>query len=97
LDGVDFNWEWPAEEQSNSDPNSFPTDGANFVATVQLLKQMFAADPTPRTISVTAPGGSYYALNYPYAGLAQYANWIIVEDYDMNGYNPSQWGKAFQQ
>ena len=88
FDGIDFDWEYPAGggEAGNS---ASPSDGANYAALLQLVRQKFDALGSQSgrryEISVASPAGIDKIATFNLAGLAPSVDRFNVMTYDFHG------------
>ncbi|KAI9467480.1 class V chitinase-like protein, partial [Coemansia mojavensis] len=87
LDGIDFDWEYPGAwdipiEDGNGLVPYDPTDGSNYL---EFLKELRAALPSDKSISIAAPASYWYLKNFPIAEMAKYLDYIIYMTYDFHG------------
>ncbi len=88
FDGIDFDWEYPGGggESGNS---ASPSDGANYAALLQLVRQKFDALGSQLgrryEISVAAPGGNDKIAALNPAGLAPSVDRFNLMSYDFHG------------
>ena len=88
FDGVDFDWEYPGGGGLESNASS-PDDGANYVATLQLLRQKLndlGAELGRRyEISVASAAGVDKIQNFRLAELKNVVDFFNVMTYDFHG------------
>lgn len=88
FDGVDFDWEYPGGGGLASNAVS-PDDGANYAATLQLVRQKLdgLALETGRTyeISVASPAGSDKIANFNLSEMKEVVDFFNVMTYDFHG------------
>ncbi|GAM43051.1 hypothetical protein TCE0_044f17555 [Talaromyces pinophilus] len=82
IDGVDFDWEYPGEPDIPGIPAGSSDEGANYLA---FLKDLKAALPDGKTVSIAAPASYWYLRAFPIQEIAQTIDWIIYMTYDLHG------------
>ncbi len=88
FDGIDFDWEYPGGggEAGNS---ASPSDGANYAALLQLVRQKFDALGAQLgrryEISVASPAGIDKIATFNLAGLAPSVDHFNLMSYDFHG------------
>jgi chitinase len=82
LDGVDFDWEYPGAPDIPGTPPGSPTDGPNYLAFLQLLRQQL---PAGKTISIAAPASYWYLKGFPIASMSSVLDYIVYMTYDLHG------------
>jgi chitinase len=82
LDGVDFDWEYPGAPDIPGTPPGSPTDGPNYLAFLQLLRQQL---PAGKTISIAAPASYWYLKGFPIASMSSVVDYIVYMTYDLHG------------
>ncbi len=88
FDGVDFDWEYPGGggEEGNA---ASPSDGANYAALLQLVRQKFDALGAQLgrryEISVASPAGVDKIATFNLAGLAPSVDRFNLMSYDFHG------------
>ncbi|KAJ5081191.1 killer toxin alpha/beta [Penicillium angulare] len=92
LDGVDFDWEYPGEQDIPGIPKGLTSDGANYLAFLKKMKTNF---PFDKTVSIAAPASYWYLKNFPIEEMSKTLDYIVYMTYDLHG----QWdyGKEWTQ
>ncbi|KAJ5715533.1 glycoside hydrolase [Penicillium malachiteum] len=82
LDGVDFDWEYPGETDTEGIPAGSSDEGDKFLA---FLKDVREALPSDKILSITAPASYWYLQNFPIAEMAEVVDFINYMTYDLHG------------
>ncbi|KAK3317910.1 killer toxin alpha/beta [Apodospora peruviana] len=82
LDGVDFDWEYPGAIDIPGTPPGQPTDGANYLKFLSVMK---SALPAGKTMSIAAPASYWYLKSFPIRQMAEYLDYIVYMTYDLHG------------
>ena len=92
VDGVDFDWEYPGAHDIPGTPPGSPSDGANYLKFLKLLKSKL---PAGKTLSIAAPASYWYLREFPISEIAKVLDYIVYMTYDLHG----QWdyGNHFSQ
>jgi len=72
LDGVDFDWEFPAD----------PAEGNTYLTLLASLRSLL---PAGMTVSVAAPASYYHLKNFLIAQMASVVNYVVFMTYDLHG------------
>ncbi|KAJ5274037.1 killer toxin alpha/beta [Penicillium angulare] len=82
LDGVDFDWEYPGEQDIPGIPKGLTSDGANYLAFLKNMKLNF---PFDKTVSIAAPASYWYLKNFPIEEMSKTLDYIVYMTYDLHG------------
>ncbi|KAF9116149.1 hypothetical protein BGX27_004489 [Mortierella sp. AM989] len=86
FDGLDFDWEYPSDEQRGGHPN----DPKNFVDFLREFREAADAedlkDGQERLIlSIALPGGPFHGQYFTVPELAKYVDWFNIMAYNLHG------------
>jgi GH18 family chitinase len=82
LDGVDFDWEYPAAPDIPGIPAGDKDDGLRYL---QFLKLVRAALPAQKTVSIAAPASFWYLKGFPIKEISDVVDYIVYMTYDLHG------------
>ncbi|KAI9651823.1 MAG: hypothetical protein M1829_002136, partial [Trizodia sp. TS-e1964] len=82
LDGVDIDWEYPAEPDIPGIPAGTLADSLGYVTLVGLLK---AKLPPGVTVSFCAPASFWYLQGFFIKQMEQYVDYVTYMAYDLHG------------
>ncbi|PKX96685.1 class V chitinase Chi100 [Aspergillus novofumigatus IBT 16806] len=82
LDGVDWDWEYPAEPDIPGIPAGTEADTTGFFLLLNELKQEI---PSGKTVSVTAPASFWYLQYFPIEALSLVVDYVVYMTYDLHG------------
>ncbi|KAI9149971.1 Killer toxin subunits alpha/beta [Paramyrothecium foliicola] len=82
LDGVDFDWEYPAEPDIPGIPAGDPEESLNYL---QFVKVVRAKMPKDKTVSIAAPASYWYLKQFLIAEMSEYLDYIVYMTYDLHG------------
>ncbi len=82
LDGIDFDWEYPGASDIPGAGSGSPQDGSNYLA---FLKELRAALPKDKSISIAAPASYWYLRNFPIKEIGEVVTYIVYMTYDLHG------------
>lgn len=82
LDGIDFDWEYPGEQDIPGIPVSSTVDSAGYLRFLQTVR---ARLPSNMTISVAAPASYWYLQNFPMRNISDTIDYIVFMTYDLHG------------
>ncbi|PYI35708.1 glycoside hydrolase, partial [Aspergillus indologenus CBS 114.80] len=85
LDGVDWDWEYPAEPDIPDIPADSTDDGTNFFLFLLELQMQMAIDAPDKTISTTAPSSFWYLKGIPIMAISEVVDYIVLMAYDLHG------------
>jgi chitinase len=74
LDGIDLDWEYPAENDIPGIPSSTKADVGNFVAFMSSLRNKM---PDGKTISFTAPASYWYLRAFEMSKLSLLVDYVV--------------------
>jgi Chitinase len=72
LNGVDFDWEFPAD----------PAEGNTYLTFLASLRSLL---PAGKTVSVATPASYYHLKNFPIAQMASVVDYVVFMTYDLHG------------
>ncbi|EGV61073.1 hypothetical protein CANTEDRAFT_116318 [Yamadazyma tenuis ATCC 10573] len=82
LDGVDLDWEYPAETGIADIPDDYSGNGKKFLSLIKTIKGSL---PSGKTLSVAIPATYNYLKNYPVADMQSYVDYFVFMTYDLHG------------
>ncbi|KAF4223780.1 hypothetical protein CNMCM8980_010274 [Aspergillus fumigatiaffinis] len=82
LDGVDWDWEYPAEPDIPGIPAGTEAETTGFFLLLNELKQEI---PSGKTVSVTAPASFWYLQYFPIEALSLVVDYVVYMTYDLHG------------
>ncbi|KAM0612974.1 hypothetical protein ACHAO3_006945 [Verticillium nonalfalfae] len=82
LDGVDWDWEYPAAPDIPGIPPGTETDTTGFFLLLSDLKQRL---PAGKTQSVTVPGSYWYLKQFPLQAYTLTSHYFVFMTYDLHG------------
>ncbi|KAF6802835.1 Killer toxin subunits alpha/beta 6 [Colletotrichum sojae] len=82
LDGLDFDWEYPAAPDIGGRPPQPIEEGANYLAFLQEVRNIL---PLGMTLSIAAPASYWYLKAFPIARMAPLLDYIVYMTYDLHG------------
>lgn len=82
LDGVDWDWEYPAEPDIPGIPAGTEAETTGFFLLLKELKQEM---PSSKTVSVTAPASFWYLQYFPIQALSLVVDYLVYMTYDLHG------------
>jgi chitinase len=82
LDGVDFDWEYPAAPDIPGIPPGSKEDGQNYLAFLKLVRSYM---PRGKTIAVAAPASFWYLKGFPIEDMSKVLDYIVYMTYDIHG------------
>jgi chitinase len=74
LDGVDFDWEYPAEPDIPGIPAGDPEESLNYLEFVKVVKSKM---PAGKTVSIAAPASYWYLKQFLIEDMAKVVDYII--------------------
>jgi chitinase len=91
LDGIDWDWEYPAEPDIPGIPAGDESESTNYYLMLAELKAKL--EETGRTSSVTAPASYWYLKQFPIDAISDVVDYLVFMTYDLHG----QWdyGNAY--
>ncbi|KAL4944052.1 hypothetical protein BDV06DRAFT_220629 [Aspergillus oleicola] len=81
LDGVDFDWEYPAAPDLPNIPPGNVDEGKNYSEFLKLVKSRLAN----KSVSVAAPSSYWYLKGFPIKDISKVVDYIIYMTYDLHG------------
>ncbi|GAM28159.1 hypothetical protein SAMD00019534_113350 [Acytostelium subglobosum LB1] len=78
LDGVDFDWEYPAA----GDLGGWASDTDTYLNFVRDLRAVL---PAGKSLSIAAPASFWYLRGFKIAEMSQYLDYIVYMTYDIHG------------
>ncbi|PWY73000.1 glycoside hydrolase [Aspergillus heteromorphus CBS 117.55] len=85
LDGIDWDWEYPAEPDIPDIPADSTDDGTNFFLFLMELSLQMEIDVPNKTISTTAPSSYWYMKGIPIMAISEVVDYIVLMAYDLHG------------
>ncbi|KAL5342014.1 hypothetical protein BJX70DRAFT_405367 [Aspergillus crustosus] len=82
LDGIDWDWEYPAEPDIPGIPPGHEDEATGFFL---LLNELYNAIPEGKTSSVTGPASFWYLQYFPIDAIAQVTDYLVFMTYDLHG------------
>ncbi|KXT03331.1 hypothetical protein AC578_4004 [Pseudocercospora eumusae] len=82
VDGLDFDWEYPGAPDLPGVPSGDAKDGERYL---DFLKDLRAALPKDRSLSIAAPASYWYLKAFPIAEMAEVLDYIVYMTYDLHG------------
>lgn len=82
LDGIDIDWEYPGAPDIPEIPAGKPTDGANYLNFLKLLRSKL---PQSKSLSIAAPASYWYLKAFPIAEMSKYLDYIVFMTYVLHG------------
>ncbi|KAJ2086317.1 hypothetical protein IW138_005782, partial [Coemansia sp. RSA 986] len=85
--GFDFDWEYPGAPDIPIEGGSglVPYNIDDGVKYLSLVKELRAALPADKSISIAAPASYWYLKNFPIVEMSQYLDYIVYMTYDLHG------------
>lgn len=74
LDGVDFDWEYPAEPDIPGIPAGDAEESLNYLEFVKIVRSKM---PSGKTVSIAAPASYWYLKQFLIEDMAKYVDYII--------------------
>jgi chitinase len=74
LDGVDFDWEYPAQPDIPGIPPGDPEESENYLEFVKVVKSKM---PSGKTVSIAAPASYWYLKQFLIEDMAKVVDYII--------------------
>ncbi|KAG0244570.1 hypothetical protein BGW41_007333 [Actinomortierella wolfii] len=86
VDGLDFDWEYPADPRRGGTPQ----DPENFVTFMREMREAADKETTANKkdrliLSIALPGGPYHGVHFLIPKLAQYVDWFNIMAYNLHG------------
>lgn len=81
LDGIDFDWEYPAAPDLPDIPAGDPLEGDYYLEFLKLVKRRL---PT-KSVSIAAPASYWYLKGFPIEEISKVVDYIIYMTYDLHG------------
>ncbi|KJZ69269.1 hypothetical protein HIM_11343 [Hirsutella minnesotensis 3608] len=82
LDGVDFDWEYPAAPDIPDIPPGSPEEGLNYLRFLITVRQLL---PAEKTVSIAAPASYWYLKGFPMQEIMKYIDYAVYMTYDLHG------------
>ncbi|KAF2108717.1 hypothetical protein BDV96DRAFT_605472 [Lophiotrema nucula] len=86
LDGVDFDWEYPAEPDIPGIPAGAVEAGKQYLEFLKIVKRRL----TKQSVSIAAPASYWYLKGFPIEDISKIVDYIVYMTYDLHG----QWDYA---
>ncbi|KAL3480972.1 hypothetical protein BJX99DRAFT_253957 [Aspergillus californicus] len=81
LEGVDFDWEYPAAPDLSDIPPGIIEEGKNYLEFLKLVKRRLPN----KSVSIAAPASYWYLKGYPIEEIGKVVDYIIYMTYDLHG------------
>ncbi|KAL4879465.1 hypothetical protein BJY04DRAFT_220061 [Aspergillus karnatakaensis] len=81
LEGVDFDWEYPAAPDLPDIPPGIIEEGKNYLEFLKLVKRRLPN----KSVSIAAPASYWYLKGYPIEEIGKVVDYIIYMTYDLHG------------
>ena len=82
LDGIDCDWEYPAEPDIPGIPADNIESAKNYLLFLQAVKGLL---PSGKTLSIAAPASYWYLKAFPIKAIARTVDYIVYMTYDLHG------------
>ncbi|GJC87104.1 killer toxin subunits alpha/beta [Colletotrichum liriopes] len=82
LDGVDFDWEYPAQPDIPGIPPGDPQEAEDYLEFIKLVREKMPGD---KTVSIAAPASYWYLKQFLIAEMSEHLDYIIYMTYDLHG------------
>ncbi|KAL2807808.1 hypothetical protein BJX63DRAFT_425114 [Aspergillus granulosus] len=81
LEGVDFDWEYPAAPDLPNIPPGIIEEGKNYLEFLKMVKRRLPN----KSVSIAAPASYWYLKGYPIEEISKVVDYIIYMTYDLHG------------
>ncbi|KAK4118597.1 glycoside hydrolase family 18 protein [Parathielavia appendiculata] len=83
LDGVDFDWEYPAapDDLGSGVPPSTIQEGLDYLEFLRAVKRRLRT----KSVSIAAPASYWYLMGYPIKDIGAVVDYVIYMTYDLHG------------
>ncbi|KAH7228394.1 hypothetical protein B0J15DRAFT_530791 [Fusarium solani] len=81
LDGIDFDWEYPAAEDLPDIPSANPDEGKDYLEFLKMVKRRLPN----KSVSIAAPSSYWYLRGFPIKDIAKVVDYIVYMTYDLHG------------
>ncbi|KAJ5442294.1 Peptidoglycan-binding Lysin subgroup [Penicillium cf. griseofulvum] len=81
LDGVDFDWEYPAAPDIPGVPAGDKKDGQRYLEFLKVVKSRLP----DQSVSIAAPASYWYLRGFPIREISEVVDYIIYMTYDLHG------------
>ena len=85
LDGIDWDWEYPAEPDIVGITADSTDDGINFYLFLLELQMEMTISTPYKTISTTCSSSYWYLKGFPIMAISEVVNYIVMITYDLHG------------
>ncbi|OLN89004.1 Killer toxin subunits alpha/beta 6 [Colletotrichum chlorophyti] len=82
LNGLDFDWEYPGQDDIEGSVKGTKDDGKNYLEFLKLVRQKM---PKDMTLSIAAPASFWYLKGFPIKDMAPVLDYITYMTYDLHG------------
>jgi len=82
LDGLDFDWEYPAAPDIDGVPAGDLSEGTDYA---KFLASVKSALPSGKTVSFAAPASYWYLKQFPIKTIGKTVDYIVYMTYDLHG------------
>ncbi|KAF4980848.1 hypothetical protein FZEAL_3246 [Fusarium zealandicum] len=81
LDGIDFDWEYPAAEDLPDIPLANPNEGQDYLEFLKMVKRRLPG----KSVSIAAPSSYWYLKGFPIKEISKVVDYIVYMTYDLHG------------
>ncbi|KAF2261554.1 glycoside hydrolase [Lojkania enalia] len=81
LDGVDFDWEYPAAPDIPGIPPGAIDAGKQYLDFLKIVKRRLSN----KSVGIAAPASYWYLKGFPIAGISEVVDYIVYMTYDLHG------------
>lgn len=82
LDGVDFDWEYPAAPDLPDIPPGEPANGPDYRDFLEEVRQRLSSR---QSLSIAAPASYWYLKGFPIEEISEIVDYIVYMTYDLHG------------
>ncbi|KAH6853073.1 glycoside hydrolase superfamily, partial [Chaetomium sp. MPI-CAGE-AT-0009] len=82
LDGVDFDWEYPAAPDLPIIPPGYIQEGLDYLEFLRAVKRRLRT----KSVSIAAPASYWYLMGYPMKDIGAVVDYVIYMTYDLHGF-----------
>lgn len=81
LEGVDFDWEYPAAPDLPDIPPGIVQEGKDYLEFLKLIKRRLPN----KSVSIAAPASYWYLKGYPIKEIGNVVDYMVYMTYDLHG------------